>query len=174
MSRIRVTALQVVLAGIVIFCVGCRKRAQDADSSLTASNASSANANPAANNAGANVNPKVSKPAGAKAKAFLDKKKRVPPGLEWNTNVIAKKAGQFSFRVASQGPFSVTVVNDAGYQALQRNDQNNFKKSDVLLTVDSRENTYEGKVAVSAGTTWFIIENHAQKEVELHLQCFAP
>jgi hypothetical protein len=111
---------------------------------------------------------------GGAAKAFLDKKKKLPPRLEWNTNVTSKSGGTFNFRVTSQGPFAVTIVTDAGYRAIQNKNQKGFNKADVLLTADSKGPTYEGKVTVPAGTSWFIIENQADKEVELHLQCFAP
>ena len=146
MSRIRIVALQMLFSGVVVFCVGCRQEAQDTK--------------------GKNPNPVRT--------AFLDKKKQIPAGLEWNTDVTSKAGGEFSFRVTSQGPFAVTIVNEAGYRAMKKNDQKNFKKSDVLLTVDSKENTYEGKVRVPPGASWFIIENQAKKEVEVHLQCFAP
>jgi hypothetical protein len=151
MSRVRLATLQLLFSGIAVFCVGCPQAAQDS--------------NP--------KNPPANKAAGPPGTAFLDKKKQIPAGLEWNTNVISKSGGQFSFRVASQGPFAVTIVNEAGYQAMMNNDQKNFKKSDVLFSVDSRENTYEGKVTIPPGTSWFIIENQAKKEVEFHLQCFA-
>ena len=123
---------------------------------------------------GAGCGSGANKSEGGTAKAFLDKKKKIPPRLEWNTNVISKSGGTFSFRVTSQGPFAVTVVTDAGYQAIQNKNQKGFNKADVLLTADSRNPTYEGKVTVPAGASWFIIENQADKEVELHLQCFAP
>jgi hypothetical protein len=113
-------------------------------------------------------------PGGTTAKAFLDKTKKIPPRLEWNTHVVSKGGGTFNFRVTSQGPFAVTVVTDVGYQALKSGDQKGFNKADVLLTADSGGPTYEGKVTVPAGRSWFIIENQANKEVELHLECSAP
>ena len=140
-----------LFTGIAILCVGCRQDAKDSNSTPNASKGTTPTGN-----------------------VFLDKKKQIPAGLEWNTNVVSKSGGQFSFRVASQGPFAVTIVAEAGYQAMKNNDRKNFKKSDMLLTVDSKENNYDGKVTVPAGTSWFIIENQAKTEVEFHLQCFAP
>jgi hypothetical protein len=43
-----------------------------------------------------------------------------------------------------------------------------------LFTVDSKENTYEGKVTIPAGSSYFIIANQTGNNVEIHLQCFAP
>lgn len=139
--------LDLALCVMVLLFVGCGQRANKSD---------------------------ANKPGGPIGNAFLDKKKQIPPHLEWNTNINSKNGGTFSFRVESQGPFAVTVVNDAGYQAVQNKKSKAINKSDVLLTVDSKEQTYEGKVTVPPGTSWFIIENQADKEVEFHLQCFAP
>jgi hypothetical protein len=107
-------------------------------------------------------------------KAFLDEKKEVGPRLEWNREVTARSGGMISFRVTSQGPFAVTVVTEKGYKALQGGDKNAFDKRDVLLTVDSKEPSHEGKVTLPAGSSYFIIENQTDKKMELHLQCFPP
>jgi hypothetical protein len=107
-------------------------------------------------------------------KAFLDQKKEIGSHLEWNREVTSKSGGTITFRVESQGPFGVTVVNDKGYKAIQGNKSKGFSKEDVLLTADSKESTYEGKVTLPPGSSWFIIENGTNKNAELHLQCFAP
>src|SRR5260370_2944577 len=52
--------------------------------------------------------------------------------------------------------------------------RNRINKEDNLLTTDSKALTYEGKVRVLPGSSWFIIENQTEKDVEFHLQCFAP
>jgi hypothetical protein len=49
----------------------------------------------------------------------LDQKKEIGPHLEWNREVTSKSGGTITFRVDSQGPFGVTVVNDKGYKAIQ-------------------------------------------------------
>jgi hypothetical protein len=107
-------------------------------------------------------------------KAFLDQKKEIGPRLEWNREVASKIGGTISFRVTSQGPFAVTVVTDKGYKAMQGGNRKAFSKEDVLMTADSKELTYEGKVTLPPGSSWFIIENQTDKSAELHLQCFAP
>jgi hypothetical protein len=112
--------------------------------------------------------------SGGGGKAFLDQKKEVGPHLEWNRDVVAKKEGTITFRVASQGPFSVTVVTEKGYKALQAGDRKALKKEEVLLTEDSKEAALEGKVTLPVGSSWFIIENRTDKKVEMHLQCLAP
>jgi hypothetical protein len=107
-------------------------------------------------------------------KPFLDEKKEVGPRLEWNREVTARSGGTISFRVTSQGPFAITVVTEKGYKALQGGDKKAFDKRDILLTVDSKEPSQEGKVTLPAGSSYFIIENQTDKKVELHLQCFPP
>jgi hypothetical protein len=107
-----------------------------------------------------------------RARAFLDQTKEVPPGLEWAKEVMARKAAPIAFRIDSQGPFSVTVVSGAGYQALMAGDRKSFNRSDGLLTADSDGPTYEGTVAMPAGSSYFIIKNRSSKPVEFHLQCF--
>jgi hypothetical protein len=107
-------------------------------------------------------------------KAFLDQKKEIGSHLEWNREVTSKSGGTITFRVDSQGPFGVTVVNDKGYKALQADKKKAFSKEDVLLTADSKEPSYDGKVTLPPGSSWFIIENRMDKNAEIHLQCFAP
>jgi hypothetical protein len=110
----------------------------------------------------------------ASGKTFMDVNKQVPPRLEWNRDISSRSGGTFSFRVTSQGPFSVIVVTDKGYQAIQGNNRKAFDKEDVLLTVDSVEPSLDGKVTVPAGRSWFIVKNQTDKQVDMRLQCFAP
>jgi hypothetical protein len=91
-------------------------------------------------------------PPGAGA-PFLDEKKEVPPHLEWNREVTSRSGGTISFRVSSQGPFAVTVVNAKGLQALKSGDKKAFDKSDLLLTADSKGPTYEGKATLPPGSS---------------------
>jgi hypothetical protein len=102
----------------------------------------------------------------------MDAKRQVPPRLEWNRDILSRSGGTLTFRVTSQGPFAVTVVTDKGYQSLQGGSQQAFDKRELLLTLDSRETSMEGRVTVPAGRSWFIIENQTNKNVEMHLQCF--
>lgn len=103
---------------------------------------------------------------------FLDQKKEIAPGLEWTREVKSQKGGTFTYRVTSQGPFAVTLVTDRGLKAAQGGGK--ISKEDILQTADIAGPTYEGKATVSAGSSWFIIENRAGKKVEMHLECFAP
>jgi hypothetical protein len=112
--------------------------------------------------------------ASGSGKAFMDVKRQIPPRLEWNRDLFSRSGGTLTFRVTSQGPFAVTIVTDKAYQAMQRGDRKAFSKEDVLLTIDSKEPSFDGKVTVPAGRSWFIIENQTEKKVEMHLQCFAP
>jgi hypothetical protein len=103
---------------------------------------------------------------------FLDQKKEIAPGQEWNREVNSKKGGTFTYRVTSQGPFAITLITDKGLKAAQGGGK--ISKEDILQTADSPGPNYEGKATVSAGSSWFIIENRAGKKVEMHLECFAP
>jgi hypothetical protein len=116
--------------------------------------------------------PSTTKPR-PQLRAFLDQKKEVPAGLEWNREVTSRNGGTISFRVDSQGPFAVTVVTGKAYNALKAGDNKPLNQSDVLLTVDSQGPTHEGTVTIPAGTSYFVIANQAKKTVEFRLQCFA-
>lgn len=107
-------------------------------------------------------------------KPFLDQSRDVGPHLEWNREVVSKKGGAITFRVTSQGPFAVTVVTGKAYEAVRRGARKGLNKQDLLLTIDSTETTYEGKVAIPPGSAWFIIENLTDMDVKITLQCFAP
>lgn len=160
MARVRMLAASLFFTTMAIFHAGCGDQVKP---------------NPDAAGGGDSPDVRVVNQAAHQArKPFLDKKMPVPAGLEWSTNIVSKKGGPFTFRLESQGPFAVTLVTEAGFQAMKNNDQKNFKKSDVLLTVDSKTNSYENKVSAPPGVSWFIIENHAGKNVEFHLQCFEP
>lgn len=160
MARARFLAVSLVFAALAIFHAGCGDQVKP---------------NPDAAGGGDAPDVRVVNQGANQAKRpFLNKKKQIPAGLEWNTNVVSKNGGPFSFRLDSQGPFSVTIVTENGYQAMKNNDQKSFKKSDMLLTIDSKTNTYENKVHVPPGASWFIIGNQAKTGVEFHLQCFEP
>jgi len=103
---------------------------------------------------------------------FLDQKKEVSPGVEWNREVTSRSESTVSFRVDSQGPFAVTIVTGQAYKSILARDQKQLTQSDILLTADSQGPMYEGKVTIPAGSSWFIIANRANKSVEFHLQCF--
>ncbi len=108
-------------------------------------------------------------------KTFLDQKKTVPPQREWMREVLFRRQGSFNFRVSSQGAIGVTILTDKGYKAITKGDKKSLKMfEDVLLTVDSKDGVFEGRVMVPAGPSHFIIENRTDNEVEIHLQCFLP
>jgi hypothetical protein len=108
-------------------------------------------------------------------KTFLDQKKTVPPRREWVREVLSRKGGSFNFKVSSQGAIGVTIVTDKGYKVIIGGDKKSLNMvEDVLLTVDSKDGVFEGRVTVPAGSSHFIIENQTDNEVEIHLQCFIP
>ncbi len=108
---------------------------------------------------------------GTSAAPFLDAKKQVPSRREWNKEVVARQGGAISFRVTSQGPFAVTVVTDRGRKALLGG--GTMMREDGLFTTDSNAPTFEGRLTLPPGSSWFIIENQANQTVEIGLECFA-
>jgi hypothetical protein len=100
----------------------------------------------------------------------LDQKTQIGPRLKWNREVTSTSGETITFRVTSQGPFRVTVVTDKGYKAVQGGSRKTLNQEDVLLTIYSKGSTYEGWVMLPPGSSWFIIENQTDKNVELHLQ----
>ena len=103
---------------------------------------------------------------------FLSQSREVPPRLEWNREVTSTTGGTIQFRVTSRGPFAVTVVTGEGYDALRRGDRTALSKRDVLLTVDSPDTSYEGRVTLPQGSSWFIIQNQTQVQAAMTLQCY--
>jgi hypothetical protein len=165
--RIRVWFFMMTLGGVIFLLSGESGRGF---SSSAASRASGGNSqiryqdNPSGTNPGAG--------SGVSAKAFLDQKKLIGPGLEWNREVVLKVSGTISFRIDSQGPFSVLVLTEKGYKALLSDQPKKLTKEDVLLNIDSKGKMYEGKVKLPAGASYFIIGNQTNKQVEFRLQCF--
>ncbi len=106
--------------------------------------------------------------------AFLDQRKTIPAGQEWSREVAARQGGTITFRITSQGPFAVTVVTAAAFQAARADNKAAFKKKDVLLVNDCKAPQYQGSVKLPAGSSWFILKNAAGKPVEFRLECFPP
>jgi hypothetical protein len=164
-------AALLVAAAVVVVVIVARSGKQD--------NSLAGNSTPgvsvAGNPSGPPKRPPVVPPADGQKPLeapFLDQQKEVPPRLEWNREVVSKRGGTFSFRITSEGPFSVLVVTARGYQALQSKDRASFQKEDVLLNVDSKGPMLESEVTIPAGSSWFIIENQTDKAVRMHLQCY--
>jgi hypothetical protein len=103
------------------------------------------------------------------AKPFLDQTQEVPAGREWTREVTSRAGGPMTFRVESQGSFTVTIITDKGMQAVRGG--SGPAQEDLLMTADSRGNTHEGKITLPAGSSWFIIENHAGRPATLRLVC---
>jgi hypothetical protein len=105
------------------------------------------------------------------AKPFLDEKKAVGPGQEWLREVVSRQGGRVAFRVQAPGPFSVFVVTDRGYKAIQA--KGPIQKQDVLTMIDSQESVVEGSVRLPPGSSWWIVENRGPRAGEFRLQCYA-
>ncbi len=101
---------------------------------------------------------------------LLDKTKRLPPRIEWHSDIAPKTGGEVTFRVSCAAPVGITVVTDKGHMAIKGKEQ--FDRSDMLLIVDAKPPSYEGRVVVPAGTSWFIIENQSEAVASIRLECF--
>jgi hypothetical protein len=104
---------------------------------------------------------------------FLNQTREVPPRREWNREVTTRTGGTIRFKVTAHGPFGVTLVTGKGYEALRSGDPAGFSKRDVLLTLDAPGPTYEGRVTLPPGSSWFIIENQTDVQVRITLECYA-
>jgi hypothetical protein len=105
----------------------------------------------------------------SQAKAFLDQTKEVDPGQAWSREVGSQRGGAIAFRVESQGTFSVSVLTETGYRAVQGG--SGPRLEDLLLTADPKGTTHEGKVTLPAGQSWFIIENRSGRKAQIRLVC---
>ncbi len=112
-------------------------------------------------------------PKGAiSAKPFLEGTKTVPARREWNRDFGSKKGGVVVFRVSSPAPVAITIITDRGYKVLTSGNPAAMSKADVLLSVDGTPPSYEGRVTVPPGMSWFIIENRSDAEAQIRLECF--
>lgn len=107
-----------------------------------------------------------SKPAGT----FVDESKDVPSELEWGRQIFSRNGGLIHFTVESEGPFSVTLLTDRGYQAARKHDRSAAAPADLLFTRDSDGEPVEQEVSVPQGSSWFVILNRAEQTVRISLQ----
>ncbi len=105
-------------------------------------------------------------------RVIVDQTENTAAGIGWNKDVVLTRPGTIEFHVTLQGRFAVTVVTDKAYQALQRSDERALTKGDVLFMRESQGLQMAGKLALPAGTSWFIIENRSDTPVDFHLKCF--
>jgi predicted Zn finger-like uncharacterized protein len=104
--------------------------------------------------------------------AFLDQTKTIPSQLEWNREVTSRLGGTMTFRITSQGPFSVLVITERAYNALKAGKKGG-NKEDLLFDRTTTEPQMEGSITLPPGSSWFIIENQSNSPAEMRLQCFA-
>ena len=104
---------------------------------------------------------------------FLDQTKTVSGHLEWNREIIAKKAGSINVKVKikEEGKFSVILLTEDDYQIVfgKKPEPSNFKPK-PLINVDA-SNFFEKTVDLEKGTYWFIIENQENTERNINLVC---
>ena len=106
-------------------------------------------------------------------RVIVEQTENTAAGIGWNKDIVLSRPGTVGFHVTSQGRFAVTIVTDKAYQALQRSDEKALAKQDVLYMRESEGYEMNGKVALPAGTWWFIIENRSEAAVDFHLKCFS-
>ena len=104
-------------------------------------------------------------------RVIVDQQENTAAGIGWNKDIHLSRPGTIGFHVTSQGRFTVTILTDKAYQALQRSDEKALAKQDVLYRRESEGNEMNGKVALPAGTWWFFIENRSDAAVDFHLKC---
>jgi hypothetical protein len=104
--------------------------------------------------------------------AMLDAQYNLHVGEQWGKEIKSATGGTISFRVTSQGPFSVTVVNEKAFKAFMAKQKGGYKKNDLFLVADSSAPEYRDYVTLPAGTSYFIIRNNANKFVRVRLECY--
>lgn len=88
--------------------------------------------------------------------------------------ITAESVGKITFRVTSQGGFTVYVVTTAGYKFAKANPKQKFPEEELLLLAVSKSPTYDGAVSIPVGSSYFFIKNDSPDKVHLRLQCFPP
>lgn len=106
--------------------------------------------------------------------AFLDDSMDMGGGNTFIREITADTAGEITFRVTSQGGFTVFVVTADGYRVVKENPKQKFPEDELLLMAVSKSPTYEGAVTVPVGSSYFFIKNDTTDKVHLRLECFPP
>lgn len=106
--------------------------------------------------------------------AFLDDSMDMDTGNTFIREVTAGSTGEITFRVTSQGGFTVYVVTAAGHKSVKENPKQKFPEEELLLMTVSKSPTHEGAVTIPAGSSYFYIKNDAADKVNLRLECFPP
>jgi hypothetical protein len=101
--------------------------------------------------------------------SFLNEEKKVPAGKEWLREIGAKQGGQIVIRIKGPSTYSVTLITDAAYKAL--NSGGEPKREDMIFSSDSKKESFEKTATLKKGTYWIIIENKTRQETTFHLEC---
>ncbi|MGB7414725.1 MAG: hypothetical protein WA902_11015 [Thermosynechococcaceae cyanobacterium] len=109
---------------------------------------------------------------GSKSRIFLDQKKTIAAGYEWNREIIATKAGTFTIQVASGAPKSIIVMTAKAHKALLAGNMGAIDKDkDMILVDETTETIYERDIALPVGSFIIMMENRSSSSQELHLRC---
>jgi hypothetical protein len=153
----------VALAMLLVACTACKK--QDRTGSGPGDSVP-----PQAGVPSGAPSPGAAPPGAKSGTPFLQGAKDVPARKEWNRDFGSAKGGVVVFRASSTVPFAVTIITDKGYQALTSRGKPD--RSDLLLTVDAKPPSYEGRITVPPGRAWFIIENQSDATAQIRLECY--
>lgn len=115
--------------------------------------------------------PQLPPQAPAVSAAFLDIRANVHAGEDWYREVKLTTGGSISFRITSEGPFSVSVVTEKAYKALVAKKRGGYGRNEVLLVADASM-IHEGYVTLPTGNSYFIIRNNMARLSHCRLQCY--
>ena len=107
-------------------------------------------------------------------KAAIDETKTVPAGAEWNRQIIAKNEGVMTYGVETPAKFSLTLITDKGFKAVQARKEAGIAKSDVLFTKDFDPPSHILRSSVPAGSYWLMIRNNSDTAQQVRLIVWEP
>lgn len=104
---------------------------------------------------------------------FLNEKRVVPAGAEWNREIIAKHDGNFRIAIVSDAPKGVVVVTSKAHKAILAKQMDSIDRSDIVLVADTTEKLLRRTVKLAKGSYVLMLENRASKPTETYLRCYA-
>ncbi len=106
------------------------------------------------------------------SESFVDQTKKVKAGLEWNREIVARKAGSIHCEISSPQPIGVTLITDSAYQSLLSGSGEALAREDLILTSDHPNGQFANDIHLpAAGSYWFILENRSRSAVTMKLNC---
>jgi hypothetical protein len=104
--------------------------------------------------------------------AFIYSEKKIPGGLEWNKEIVARSIGTIKCDVRSRAAIAVTLIADRSYKAAMGGNPKGMVREDLVLTSDHPNGSFSETIQIdSPGSYWFIVENQSQDEQRIKLTC---